>query len=48
VRWQNRQIVETKIIPESSELNEFIRRSLFETFPDQDGNIGITLKVTAP
>lgn len=48
VRWQNRQIVETKTIPESSELNEFIRRSLFETFPDQDGNIEITLKIAAP
>ena len=49
VRWQNRQITEIKIIPETLELSEltnFMQRSLLDTFPDQDGNIEIKLKLT--
>jgi len=46
VQWQNREITELKIQPENPELTEFIRRSLFDTFSDQDGNIQISLKVT--
>ncbi len=48
VRWQNRQITEIKIQPETPELREFIQRSLLEAFSNQDGSIEITLKVTFP
>ncbi|AFY75193.1 hypothetical protein Syn7502_03329 [Synechococcus sp. PCC 7502] len=48
VRWQNRQITEINVVPENMELTEFVRRSLLETFTDQDGSIDISLKIINP